>query len=76
MLEKISAAESAKIKYKYEDLSPIEDQEESKEPAQEKEIKRIMVDEIGFSHVIAKCIAEKKPIIGHNLIYDIAYLYH
>jgi predicted CopG family antitoxin len=32
--------------------------------------------EMGFSEVIRELIAAKKPIIGHNMIYDIIYLYN
>lgn len=31
---------------------------------------------MGFSLVVEELIKAKKPIIGHNMIYDIAYLYN
>lgn len=31
---------------------------------------------MGFSAVIQELIAAKKPIVGHNMIYDIIYLYN
>jgi len=32
--------------------------------------------EMGFALVVEELIASKKPIIGHNMIYDIIYLYN
>jgi hypothetical protein len=32
--------------------------------------------EMGFSLVVDELIQAKKPIIGHNMIYDIIYLYN
>lgn len=32
--------------------------------------------EMGFSLVVEFLIGAKKPIIGHNMIYDIIYLYN
>jgi hypothetical protein len=32
--------------------------------------------EMGFSLIVEELMAAKKPIIGHNMIYDIIYLYN
>jgi hypothetical protein len=32
--------------------------------------------EMGFSVVVEELIRSKKPIVGHNMIYDIIYLYN
>jgi hypothetical protein len=32
--------------------------------------------EMGFSLVVEELMQAKKPIVGHNMIYDIAYLYN
>ena len=32
--------------------------------------------EMGFSLIVEELISAKKPIIGHNMIYDIIYLYN
>ena len=32
--------------------------------------------EMGFSLVVKILIEAKKPIVGHNMIYDIFYLYN
>lgn len=32
--------------------------------------------EMGFSLVVEELINAKKPIVGHNMIYDIGYLYN
>ena len=34
------------------------------------------MDEMGFSLVVEELIKAKKSIIGHNMIYDIIYLYN
>jgi len=31
---------------------------------------------MGFSLIVEELIKAKKPIIGHNMIYDIIYLYN
>jgi poly(A)-specific ribonuclease len=31
---------------------------------------------MGFSLVVEELIKAKKPIIGHNMIYDVIYLYN
>jgi poly(A)-specific ribonuclease len=33
-------------------------------------------NEMGFSLVVKALINAKKPIVGHNMIYDIIYLYN
>ncbi len=40
------------------------------------EVKAVMEEEIGFSHVVASLIKSGVPLVGHNLIYDVAYLFH
>ena len=32
--------------------------------------------ELGFSHVIEALSKSKRPIVGHNAIYDLAFVYH
>ena len=34
------------------------------------------IREMGFSLVVSELVNARKPIIGHNMIYDIAYLYN
>lgn len=31
---------------------------------------------MGFSLIVEELIRAKKPIIGHNMIYDVIYLYN
>jgi len=38
------------------------------------EIQNLYNREMGFSLVVKALIDSKKPIIGHNMIYDIIYL--
>ena len=40
------------------------------------EVENLFEQEMGFSAVIHELISAKKPIIGHNMIYDIIYLYN
>jgi poly(A)-specific ribonuclease len=40
------------------------------------EVDSLFRQEMGFSAVIESLIAAKKPIVGHNMIYDIIYLYN
>ncbi len=40
------------------------------------EVDNLFQQEMGFSAVIEALIAAKKPIVGHNMIYDIIYLYN
>jgi len=40
-----------------------------------KEINDTIKSEYGFTHIIDKLIEAKKPIIGHNMIFDIMFLY-
>lgn len=44
-----------------EEVDPIED---------------LYLNEMGFSLIVEELINAKKPIIGHNMIYDIIYLYN
>ncbi len=48
------------------------------EPVNEKEtlINNLFTQEMGFSLVVDMLIKAAKPIIGHNMIYDIIYLYN
>ena len=36
----------------------------------------LYLKEIGFTLVVEELIKSKKPIVGHNMIYDIIYLYN
>lgn len=47
-----------------------------KEAEDEKLIRELFVREMGFSLVVEALIEGKKPIVGHNMIYDILYLYN
>lgn len=42
----------------------------------QEEFERLFNYEMGFSLVVEELIKAKKPIIGHNMIYDIVYLYN
>ena len=48
----------------------------SLESQQEKDIQDLFLKEMGFSLVVQELINAKKPIVGHNMIYDIIYLYN
>ena len=41
-----------------------------------KEIDDLFIKEMGFALVVEELIAAKKPVIGHNMIYDVIYLYN
>ena len=41
-----------------------------------KEIEDLFIKEMGFALVVEELIAAKKPVIGHNMIYDVIYLYN
>jgi len=41
----------------------------------QKAIEKMCNDELGFSRVIELLMQSKKPIVGHNMIYDIAFIY-
>jgi len=34
------------------------------------------MEEIGFTEVIKYLVEEKKPIIGHNMLFDTGFLYN
>ena len=40
------------------------------------QIEKMVSEELGFSQVIEALIKARKPIIGHNAIYDLAFIYH
>lgn len=40
------------------------------------QIKDLFEKEMGFALVVEELIKAQKPIIGHNMIYDIIYLYN
>ncbi|TNV81953.1 hypothetical protein FGO68_gene6872 [Halteria grandinella] len=42
----------------------------------DKELEELYSTEMGFSHIVQLLIDAKKPIIGHNMMYDIIYLYN
>ena len=48
--------------------------EEDKES--ERLVEELYMKEMGFSLVVDELIRARKPIIGHNMIYDIIYLYN
>jgi poly(A)-specific ribonuclease len=39
-------------------------------------MKQLFNSEMGFSLVAQLIVDARKPIIGHNMIYDIAFFYH
>ena len=41
-----------------------------------KETDDLFIKEMGFALVVEELIAAKKPVIGHNMIYDVIYLYN
>ena len=43
---------------------------------EEIQIDRMWVREMGFSLVVEEMIKAKKPLVGHNMIYDLIYLYN
>ena len=53
------------------DLVQIEQQRRDDQKA----IEKMCNDELGFSRVIELLMQSKKPIVGHNMIYDIAFIY-
>eukprot|EP00347_Sterkiella_histriomuscorum_P019713 403340574 len=66
---------------KQEEEKKIEDQQELTEEEKakllkQKEFERLFTYEMGFSLVVEDLMKAKKPIIGHNMIYDICYLYN
>ena len=54
----------------------IQSEEEKQQNFLKKEAEDLFVREMGFAQVVEELIAAKKPIIGHNMIYDIIYLYN
>lgn len=42
----------------------------------EEKAEELFMKEMGFSLVVDELIKSKKPLIGHNMIYDIIYLYN
>jgi poly(A)-specific ribonuclease len=42
----------------------------------EEKAENLYESEMGFSLVVEELIKAKKPIVGHNMIYDIIYLYN
>lgn len=36
----------------------------------------MVAEELGFSQVVEALIQAGKPVIGHNAIYDLAFIYH
>jgi poly(A)-specific ribonuclease len=36
----------------------------------------MFLEELGFSRVIDLIVKSKTPIVGHNMIYDLAFMYH
>jgi len=50
--------------------------EESLEDKLKKLVDELFIKELGFALVVEELIQAKKPIIGHNMIYDVMYLYN
>lgn len=42
----------------------------------EEQIEKMMKEELGFSLVIQALAKANKPLIGHNAIFDLAFIYH
>jgi hypothetical protein len=42
----------------------------------EEKAEKLFVKEMGFSLVVEELIKARKSFIGHNMIYDIIYLYN
>ena len=55
-------------------LGDNKDKNESEEI--EIQINNLFRYELGFSRVMEQISKSKKPIIGHNMIYDVAFMYH
>ena len=53
-----------------------QEEEERKESFMIKEAEYLFNKEMGFSLVVHELIQAKKPIVGHNMAYDIIYLYN
>jgi len=53
-------------------------QEEAKIPEKstEQQEKELYIQEMGFSLVVDMMIKAKKPLVGHNLMYDVIYFYN
>jgi hypothetical protein len=51
---------------------PLQSSPEDKE----QEANNLFISEMGFSLVIECLVNAKKPIIGHNMIYDLAFITH
>lgn len=49
---------------------------ESLSMADQTEFEQLFSQELGFSRVVEQLILFKKPLVGHNMIYDVAFLYH
>lgn len=39
------------------------------------EIEKLLTEELGFTRIIELLMKFKGPMIGHNMIYDIAFIY-
>lgn len=50
--------------------------EEFENQALQKRIEELYTMEMGFSIVVEELMNARRPIIGHNMIYDIGYLYN
>jgi len=42
----------------------------------EYQIEQLLKFELGFSRVMERIASSKKPVIGHNMIYDLMFMYH
>ena len=64
----------ADLNQKLESLSLETDEQKQEELKQ-----KMILKEMGFSHVVEKmivtCMEKEIPLIGHNMMYDILYFY-
>ncbi|CDW88814.1 caf1 family ribonuclease containing protein [Stylonychia lemnae] len=74
---KLDAESEQKIQQDQEETKNAQlNEEEEKQIHQQNQIEDLFIREMGFSLVVEELIRAKKPIVGHNMIYDIAYLYN
>lgn len=62
-----------KVQFAEENSAKTEQMDQFK---QDIEIEQLHSYEIGFSSVIKHMVESKKPIVGHNVKFDLAFIYH
>lgn len=72
-IEKAEKAQEEEVKQTAEQLAQLEISEEDKV---ENEIKEMINQQYGFTAIIDQLIESKVPIVGHNMIYDVMFLYN